>query len=210
MARRLFLLLCCALLAAACGRSERHQPLAAGTRVLAFGDSVTFGTGAAPGEDYPTRLAALSRWDIVNAGIPGEMTDAAKGRIAAVLEETRPALVLIELGGNDFLRHRPEAGVKDNLRQIIAAVRQAGAQPVLIAVPGLSIVGAAVGGLSDADLYEALGKEEKLPVVADVMASVLSDPTLRSDPVHPNAEGYRRFAEGVAAALAKAGFLLPG
>lgn len=204
---RCLLLLCCAAWLAGCGGDERPLPLAPGSRVLAFGDSVTHGTGAGPDEDYPTRLAALTRWEISNAGIPGDTAQAAVARIEAALEESRPALVLIELGGNDFLRRRPPDRVKEDLRRIVASVRAAGAQPVLIAVPAVSLVGAAAGMLSDAEIYDELGSEEKLTVIDGVMADVLSDPDLRADPVHPNAEGYRRFAEGLASALGQAGYL---
>ena len=65
-----------ALVVAACGKKQKLNTLPPGSKVLAFGDSVTFGTGAAPGEDWPTRLAGLTSWQIVNAGIPGDTAEA--------------------------------------------------------------------------------------------------------------------------------------
>lgn len=197
-----------ASLLAACGGSPKLAPLPPGTSVLAFGDSVTFGTGAGPGEDYPRQLATISGWNISNAGIPGETADAAKTRIGAALEESKPALVLIEIGGNDFLRRRPEAAVKEDIRAIIVAVRQAGATPVLIAVPRAGLLGAVAGKLDDSDIYSELAKEERVPLVRSVFSDVLSDSALRSDPIHPNASGYRKLAEGIAAALVKTGLLV--
>ena len=56
-----------------CSREPVHEAIAAGSTVIAFGDSITFGTGARPGEDFPGQLAALTEWNIINAGIPGDM-----------------------------------------------------------------------------------------------------------------------------------------
>ena len=202
------LLLTCAWLAlAGCGPSPPLAPLTAGSSVLAFGDSITFGTGAAPGDDYPARLAAISGWQVHNAGIPGETADEARGRIGAAIAEARPALVIVESGGNDFLRRRPEAAVKEDLRAIVAAIRASGAQVVLLAVPKFSLLGAATGRLPDSPIYAELAKEEKLPLIAGVLAETLSDPRLKADPVHPNADGYRKLADGVAEQLRRAGLL---
>lgn len=196
-----------ALFLAACGGKPQYAPLPAGTPVLAFGDSVTHGTGAGEGQDYPTRLAAITGWNIVNAGIPGDTAAAARDRIADALAEAQPRLVLVELGGNDFLRKRPEAAVKEDLREILAEVRRFGAQPVIVAVPRFSVIGAVGGGLPDAEVYEQLAEEEKLPLVPKVFAAVLSDNKLKSDQIHPNAEGYRQMAAGIAERLEKLGLL---
>jgi acyl-CoA thioesterase-1 len=76
------------LLLGACGRAPKYSPLPAGSVVLAIGDSVTFGTGAAPGEDYPTQLASLTGWAIQNDGIPGDTSAWVKARIDDALAET--------------------------------------------------------------------------------------------------------------------------
>lgn len=190
-----------------CSQSTPLAPLPAGSRVLAFGDSITFGTGAAVGDDYPHHLAARSGWQVHNAGIPGETAATARGRIDAAIAETRPALVIVEMGGNDFLRRRPEAAVKDDLRAIVASIRASGAQVVLVAVPKFSLLGAATGRLPDSPIYAELAKEEKLPLVAGVLAETLSDPALKADPIHPNADGYRKLADGIAEQLQRAGLL---
>lgn len=206
MMRRIVLLLLFALLSA-CGGGQKASPLPAGSSVLAFGNSVTFGTGAAPGEDYPTQLAAISGWNITNAGIPGDTAEAAKGRIRAAIEQAQPVLVIVELGGNDFLRRRPEVQVKEDLRAIIKEVRRANIPVLLVAVPRFSLIGAAVGALPDAELYETLAKDEKVPLVAKVFARILSDPALKADQIHPNAAGYRQLAEGIAETLRNVGWL---
>ncbi len=205
--RQVWLVLGTALLLAACSEQPAYDALPRGTTVLAFGDSVTYGTGARQGEDYPSLLAHLSGWEIVNAGIPGDTAQEAKQRIEQALQETLPTLVIIELGGNDFLRRRSEGEVKEDLREIVRAVKTAGAQPVLVAVPRVSLLGAAAGALSDSAIYRELAEEEQVPLIEKVFSKVLSDDALRADRVHPNAEGYRVLTEGFAQALAEIGLL---
>ncbi|EXI78268.1 MAG: Acyl-CoA thioesterase I precursor [Candidatus Accumulibacter appositus] len=200
-------LLLALLLATACGDATKGQALPAGSTVLAFGNSITYGTGARPGEDYPTQLAALSDWQVANAGIPGDTSAAARDRIEAALAATRPALVIVELGGNDFLRRRPAAAVKEDLRAIVSTIRHSGAQVILVAVPKFSLLGAISGRLPDSEIYAELANEEKLPLVAEALAEVLSDPELKADPIHPNADGYRQLAAAIAEQLREAGLL---
>lgn len=191
----------------ACSDAPRYEALTPGTVVLAFGDSVTYGTGARRGEDYPTRLARRSDWEVVNAGIPGDTAGAARSRIETLLKETDPALVIVELGGNDFLRRRSEKEVKEDLRAILQAVRTSGAIPVLVGVPELSIFRASIGRLSDFPIYGELAEEEGVLLLDSVFSGVLSDVSLRADRIHPNAEGYRVLADGIAEGLAEAGLL---
>lgn len=208
MLRRLITLLLLLMLAtlAACSRAPKLPALPPGSVVLAFGDSVTYGTGAAKGEDWPTLLAGKTGWQIVNEGIPGDTAQAGKGRLKTLLEAHRPALVIVEIGGNDFLKGRPHKAVKEDIREILLTVRRSGAGVVLVAVPELTLFGA-VTRPSDASLYAELGKEEKLPVVPNVFSSVLAQPELRADAVHPNAEGYRRMTAGILAELKKTGLV---
>jgi len=197
MQRRRFLgCLAFALLLAACGETTKLSAIPPGSKVLAFGDSVTFGTGAAPGEDWPSRLAAMTRWSVINAGIPGDTAEAARDRIEALLEEHQPALVIIEIGGNDFLRRRPPSAVKEDLRHIVGAAKGARAVVVLVAVPEPSLLGVVARKPSDSPIYEELGEEEKVPVIGDVFSDILSRAELRADAIHPNARGYQKMAEG--------------
>lgn len=188
-----------------CADPDRYSPLEPGAVVLAFGDSVTYGTGARRGEDYPSRLADATGWTVINAGVPGDTAEQARGRIGPLLEEHAPSLVVVALGGNDFLRQRSPALVKEDLRAVVRAVQNAGAQPVLIAVPRLSLLRATVGSLADSPLYAELAEEEGVLLVEGVFSAVLSDEALRADPIHPNATGYENFAAGLYAALHEAG-----
>lgn len=196
--RSFFGILCFVVALAACGGSEEKlAAVPAGQRVLAFGDSVTYGTGAAAGEDWPALLAAQTGWQVINAGVPGDTAQAGKSRMQGLLDEHRPALVIIEIGGNDFLRRRPPGQVKEDIRELIRAAKAAGAQVVLVGVPELSLLTVMSGRPTDSPVYEALGKEEGVPVIGEVFSDVLGRPELCADRIHPNAEGYRYLADGI-------------
>lgn len=206
MKRRGFISIGIALLAvAACGKKAKLSALPAGSRVLAFGDSVTFGTGAGPGEDWPTLLGGLTGWQVMNAGIPGDTAEAGKSRIRGLLDEHTPALVIIEIGGNDFLHRRPASAVKQNIKFLVSAAKGAGALVVLIGVPELSVLAVVAGKPGDAPIYLELGKEEGVPVIANVFSDILARPELCADRIHPNAQGYRQMASGIHAGLKSVG-----
>jgi acyl-CoA hydrolase len=195
------------LLVAACGESAPYSRLPAGATVLAFGDSVTYGTGARAGEDYPTRLAELSGWRVINGGMPGDTAREARQRLFALLQEYQPDLVIIELGGNDFLRKRPESRVKEDLEALVLESQSTGAITALVAVPRLSLLRAGVGALDDSEIYAGIADRTGTLLIEDIFSEVLSDDRLRADPIHPNAEGYEILATGIAAQLEQAGLL---
>ena len=204
MKRRTFIrILAIAALLGACGKPPKLPTIQPGASVLAFGDSVTFGTGAAAGEDWPTLLASQTGWRIENAGVPGDTAEAGEERIQALLDEHRPRLVIIEIGGNDFLRLRQPKAVKEDVRRLIQAARSAGAQVALVAVPEFSLLGAVTRKPSDSPIYRELGDEEKIPVVSDVFSDILGRPELCADQIHPNAKGYQIWAEAMEPTLAK-------
>ncbi len=194
-----------AALLAACGKQPKMAAVPAGAPVLALGDSITFGTGATPETSYPTVLARLTGWNIVNAGVPGHTSQAALARLPALLQEHAPRLVLVSIDGNDFLRGVPEAETRANIRAICQQCAAAGAQVLLVAVPAFSMLAAATRSLSDHALYAELAQELKIPLHASGWAKVLSDAELRSDAIHANARGYETFARGLAETAKKVG-----
>ncbi|MEQ1661040.1 MAG: GDSL-type esterase/lipase family protein [Hylemonella sp.] len=192
----------------ACGkRPPKAQALAAGSTVLALGDSLTSGVGATPDMAYPAVLQSLTGWQVVNGGVSGDTTAQAMARLPALLQEHQPALVIVSIGGNDFLRQMSAGTAKDTIREISRTASAGGAQVLLVAVPQFSLLAAGTGSLKDHPLYAELAQELKLPLHADGWASVLSQPGLRADTVHANAQGYRQFAEGLAQALRQVGWL---
>lgn len=193
---------------AGCGRGQpKAQAVPAGAVVLALGDSLTYGTGASPDTAYPAVLAQLTGWRVVNAGVPGDTSAQALARLPALLAEHRPALVIVSIGGNDFLRRLPESDTRANVHAICQQAQQSGAQVLLAAVPRLSL-GAALGNLSDHDLYAQVARELGLALHRDGWSQVLAQKQLRSDAVHANAEGYARFARQLRDAAVQAGLLI--
>lgn len=204
MNRRAWLALAAAVALAACGKKTpvaRGSAVPPGATVLALGDSLTFGTGATPETAYPTVLARLSGWNVVNAGVPGHTSAQALERLPALLAEHQPALVIVSIGGNDLLRRQDENALRDNLRRTLAAVREAGAQALLVAVPRPTLAARVTGSLDDHPLYAEIATEAAVPLHAGGWSAVLADDRLKSDAIHANAAGYEAFAQGLVRTL---------
>jgi len=193
------LLLALGPLAACSGGQPKLPRLAQDAVVLAFGDSLTAGVGANPGESYPARLEALIGRKVVSSGVPGETSAAGLARLPAALEETKPQLVILCEGGNDFLQKLDETQAANNLRAMVRLAKARGAQVVLVAVPKPGLLP------SPADFYAAVAREFGLPHEETALRKILTDNALKSDLVHPNAAGYARLAEAIAALLRKTG-----
>ena len=193
---------------AACGRKPpRAQALPAGATVLALGDSLTSGEGASHSTAYPAVLQRLTGWKVVNGGVSGDTSAQALTRLPGLLQQHQPALVIVSIGGNDFLRRQSSATTRTNVQRICADARASGAQVLLVAVPELSLM-AAAGRLSDHAMYEEIADELKLPLHAKGWSAVLANEGLRADSVHPNAAGYAQFVEGLVGTLKKTGLLV--
>ncbi len=200
-AARLALAACLALLVACGDDGPGLPPLAADAVILAFGDSLTRGTGARPEQSYPAVLAELSGRKVVNAGIPGEVSADGLARLGEVLDRVAPQLLILCHGGNDMLRKKNLAQTRSNLEAMIAQARARGVAVLLLGVPRPGI------WLSTAELYADAAGATATPLEADAIASILGDAALKADPIHPNAAGYRRLAGAVHARLVELGAL---
>jgi acyl-CoA thioesterase-1 len=198
-----------ALLLGACGGEPPASSCRVGAdaKVLAIGDSITRGYGA-DGRGYPEQLQGLLQAapgragvKVVNMGVDGERSDGLLARIDGAIAANAPAVVLITTGGNDLLRRVDEGSVRSNLGAIVQRVRMAGAWPVVFAVPKPTL-SAAVGLASDHELYQELA-DGGTRVIPDVVGDVLADDALRSDTIHPNANGYARMAQAAFDALSE-------
>jgi lysophospholipase L1-like esterase len=183
-----------------CGRRNPRLPRIDDNGViLAFGDSLTFGTGASAEESYPAVLAKLVARKVVRSGVPGETAAEGFARLPEVLEESAPQLVIFCEGGNDLLRRAEDNAVKESLRKSIRLIRERGTALVLLAPPR-------PGVFTDAPaFYAELATESGIPLEADILKTVLTDNSLKSDLIHPNAKGSRRIAEALAKLLKDAG-----
>lgn len=193
------LILLFGLLSACSSTETKLKPLAANQVILAFGDSLTFGTGATPETSYPNQLERMLNIKVINAGIPGEETRDSLNRINTVLDQYLPRLVIVCLGGNDLLRQRPTQQIKENLIKIIKAIQMHGAEVILLGVPVPSY------DLRVPDFYEEIGNEMNIITDTTTMRDLLLKPEYKSDAIHLNAAGYHALAEQIAALLKKHG-----
>ena len=201
ISRRDLLILSCALLAG-CGR-RRFRKLVAGDAILAVGDSLTAGFGAPKGVDYPAQLAQMVGRKVINGGVSGDTSAQALARLPALLAQ-KPKLVVVSIGGNDFLQRQPESGTRENIRKMVADIRATGVPAVLVAIPHFT-TGVLLGMVSEHPLYAELANELDVPLLQGAWAEILGDKDLKSDAVHANAAGYRLFAERLAGFLRKLG-----
>ena len=189
------------LLSASCSPQPRLPVLASDATILAFGDSLTFGTGAGETESYPAVLSRLTGRKVINAGVPGEVSALGVQRLPELLERERPALLILCHGANDLLRRQDQQLMADNLRTMIRAARERGVSVLLVAVPFPDF------SLKSPSLYETIGGEFSIPVERKVLRQILKKSSLKSDYIHPNAAGYRLMAEALAQQLKISGAL---
>jgi len=197
--RYCFLLLALVALSACAERNPNLPRLGPDDVVLAFGDSLTYGTGASAEESYPEVLSRLIGRTVVASGVPGERTAGGLARLASVLDTHRPRIMLLCLGGNDMLRKVGADETEANLREIIETAREQDVAVVLIGVPKLALFGGA------ADFYQRIADDYALPYEGDVLPRILRNNEYKSDPVHPNARGYRMLATALAEVLKNGG-----
>ena len=192
-------LLVVAFLAACGGSKTRVEKLGSDAVILAFGDSLTFGTGAAPADSYPAALERRIGRKVVNAGVPGETSARGLDRLPEVLDEVKPALLILCHGGNDFLQRLPDAGAAANVREMIRLARGKGIPVVLLATPKPGLPPAVPA------FYGEIAAELAVPFEDGVLRTVLIDNRLKADMVHPNGAGYAQIAEALEKVLKKSG-----
>jgi acyl-CoA thioesterase I len=182
-----------------CGERPKLERLPDDAVVLAFGDSLTFGTGATEQESYPAQLEALIGRRVVRAGVPGEVTAQALARLPDALDEHAPKLLLLCIGGNDFLRRLGNPQAERNVRDMVQLAKGRGVAVLLIGTPepGFSV--------SPPAFYADIAKELRVPYEGGIIGEVLIDRALKADPIHPNARGYRIIAERLAQKLKQSG-----
>lgn len=190
-----------ALLLLGCSGGPELSPLSSEARILAFGDSLTFGTGVPSGQGYPEVLAELTGLTVINAGVPGETTIRGRQRLPGLLAEHDPQLVLLIHGGNDTLRRQPPQATRDNLIAMIETIRESGAQVAMLAVPGASLT------LAPPAYYAEVAGAASVPMDADTLRRLMRSSEYKSDQVHFNAAGYRQLAEAVRDLLRSRGAL---
>jgi len=193
------LLVCIALVA--CKSEATQSPLAPEAKVLAFGDSLTYGAGVLPEETYPAQLQAMIQRQVVNGGLSGELSGDGLRRLPIWLDEYEPKLLILCHGANDLLRSLSEEKAAENLRAMVKMARDRKIDVVLIAVPKFGLMRA------PPTFYEDIAREFNIPIERYVLNDIVENNALRSDAVHPNAQGYRMIAQAIVKRLQKSGAL---
>ena len=175
--------------------TQERASLSTEATLLAFGDSLTYGFGAVDAA-YPKQLAGLIGRDVINAGISGEISAEGLLRLPKLLEEYHPDLVILCHGGNDILRHASKAQLKRNLLAMVSLIKKSGSEVLLVGVPGFGLF-----GVTTLDLYDEVAEEANLLYEGKVLEQIENNPTLKSDRIHPNAQGYAMMAEAFASVL---------
>ena len=169
--------------------------------IVCFGDSLTAGFGADPGQSYPDWLQKDIdkrgfRYRVVNLGISGDTTSGGVSRVDSAVA-LKPAIVILELGANDGLRGLPLSMTRNNLDEMITSFRKAGAKVVLAGITLPRNYGPDY--IRDFEkVYSDLAAKYKLPFVPFLLEGVATVPALmQGDRLHPTGEGNRRVAETV-------------
>ncbi len=197
MSRRAFVLIVSAVILAGTslfllrGNYPITNEHSSGANIIAFGDSITYGTGAARDEDYPSRLSRMVGTKIINAGVPGDTTELALKRLERDVLRHDPKIVIVLLGGNDILTRVPKSETFRNLDHIITRIQEKGAMVVLVGIQGMLLVG------NYKSEFRRLAREKGAVQVPNILSGILDRPKYKSDQIHPNGEGYRIMAERI-------------
>jgi acyl-CoA thioesterase I len=160
-------------------------------KIIAFGDSLTFGVGSNNGHDYPHYLAELSSYQVINSGISGETTTQGLMRFQATLDKHSPELIILLEGGNDILRNHSASKTKQNLAQMIEMAQLDNISVILIGVPEKKLFS------DSAPFYSELAEQYDLVFAEELLSDLLRTSKYKSDPIHLNSAGYKKLAEGI-------------
>ena len=171
-------------------KTEIKNTGATGTTIVAFGDSLTYGQGAARDKTYPAVLAQLTGKEVVNLGLNGDTAANAPSRLEQVLEH-KPYMVLIEFGGNDFMRSVPFEQSIAAVEQMVERVQSSGAVAVIVDTGGYYSM------KKYTKAYKKIAREKGALFVPGILDGIFGKRGLMSDQIHPNAEGYKLVADKV-------------
>jgi acyl-CoA thioesterase-1 len=184
---------------AACGPNLSHVrnlDRAAGRNIIAFGDSITEGFGVGREQAWPGVLSGLIGRPVLNAGVSGDTTQSALARLEKDVLDREPGIVIVGLGGNDFLRQVPKEETERNLREIVTRIQGKDAVVVLL--------GMDLGMFVDEykDLYARVARDTGVLLIPQVLEGVLDTPRNRQeDRIHPNETGQRVLGRKIAGAM---------
>ena len=157
--------------------------------IICFGDSLTYGTGAVPGMDYPSQLSKMISKPVINAGAPGDTTASALTRLQRDVLSRSPDMVLITLGGNDLKNGVAKDVAFKNLKRIVKSIQGQGARVI---IGGLRFP---IRDRGFARGYKDLADQTGAVLIPDIFKDIIGNRKLMSDPIHPNGNGYKIMAQ---------------
>jgi acyl-CoA thioesterase-1 len=184
-------------------------PLAAASAeksILVLGDSLSAAYGIARERGWVSLLdERLKRerldYSVVNASISGDTSGGARARLTRLLDKHRPAIVVIELGGNDGLRGLPVTQMRTNLAAIIKEAQSAGARVLLVGVRLPPNYGEVYTSAFEA-AYRELANVHRVPLVPFILEDFAGNPEyFQPDRIHPTAEAQTLMLDRVWAGL---------
>lgn len=168
--------------------------------LLVLGDSVSAGYGLPAGKGWVTLLDArlqsdAYRYSVVNASISGDTTAGGRARLPSLLAQYKPAIVVIELGGNDALRGGNLAATRANLESMVTAAQAAKARVMIIGMQMPSNYGPVYVKEFSA-LFSEVAKAKRVPLVPAFFAGFGEDLALfQPDRIHPTAEAQAKLLD---------------
>ena len=187
--------------------AERQSPGANGTvsrpTIVFLGTSITAGLGLDPSQAYPAliqqRLDSLTLdYQVINAGVSGETSAGALGRIGWLLQRP-PAVLVIETGANDGLRGQDPVAIKANIQSIIDSVRAKSPETIVVLAGMQALPNLGRGYVRDfVAIYPELARTNRLPFIPFILEGVGGIDSLnQSDGIHPTPAGQRILADNV-------------
>ena len=168
------------------------------TKILSFGDSLTFGYGVSNELSYPSKLSELLHVEVVNEGISGEFSAKGLERLPALLEKHKPQILVLCHGANDILKRNDLSSTKDNLNKMVLLAKEKGIFVLLVGVPSYDIL-----SFNVPSFYYEVAKENGLEIEDRALKKILESDDLKSDQVHPNKLGYELMAKNIAKILSE-------
>lgn len=172
--------------------------------IVAFGDSLTVGYGAAPEESYPTKLSEITGYKVINAGLSGDTAANGKSRIVEIVEQYKPKAVIVSLGGNDMLKQEAK-NLENDLNQIVTYLKTKKILVIMLAQPRPNLLAVSNDGFqfSDANVYEKVADKQNVILLKNIFSTYFNDKDYKSDLIHLNSDGYNLVAEDIANNLKK-------
>jgi lysophospholipase L1-like esterase len=166
-----------------------HSDISDYETIVCFGDSLTYGTGAGEGMDYPSQLSKLIDRPVINAGVPGETTARALRRLERDVISKSPDIVLITLGGNDLKNGVSKNIAFSNLKKIVDTIQSSG---VRVIIGGIEFPFRDRGFGKG---YRELADQTGAMLIPNIFEGIMGNRKLMSDPIHPNNTGYQMIAQ---------------